>query len=278
MPTVTTLHLQIPSSSFHHIASFSVDAGVSHHLPLHQHLNTIELLFVLTGTVHCKINRKSYRAASGTVLVIPATAWHEQVYHAHQTQSGYRLMIESLPSILNAWPSVISLQEVTILQGLFDHWLQEQQSPKADSETVQQHLLQLVITLIYRSAHKAGTVQQLPQENFIHAIQLYMEEHHTQPLTLELLADHFQLNKYQLARLFKQQTGISPIQYVIRCRLHTAKHLLETTNNAVAFIANAVGYKSSTQFQAAFKNATGITPRQHRHEHIVRTKNDEFRK
>ncbi len=250
---------------FHSIESFLIPVGTLQQIPLHQHPATIELLLVLQGTVQCDINNERHTAPTGTVLVIPSESWHEQLYAAPQQQYGYQLSVrwnrDLLPSFVAEWPSVIPIRDIKRLKSLFVHLQHEKDWPQTDSHQIQQQLLLLLFTLINRSTIMQKAGNDLTLKDLIGRIKKYMEENHSKSLSLEQLADQFQLTKYQLARLFKQVTGMSPIQYIIGCRITTAKRLLQTTHLSVACIANKVGYKSATQFQAAFKKTTGVTPR-----------------
>lgn len=62
------------------------------------------------------------------------------------------------------------------------------------------------------------------------------------------------------SRIFKQQTGFSPYDYVLVSRLNRAKEYLQKTNMTVSEIAYEVGFNSDTNFIFFFKSNTGISP------------------
>ncbi|WP_239457239.1 helix-turn-helix transcriptional regulator [Planococcus versutus] len=245
-----------------------IPVGESHQTPLHQHPATIELVLMLEGAVQCDINDERHTASSATVLVIPSESWHEQVYAASQQQCGYQLTVclnsDLLPSFIAKWPPVIPIRDIKRLKSLFVHLQHEKEWPQTDSHQIKQQLLGLLFTFINRSTITQNTRNELSLEDLIGKIKNHIEENHSKSLSLEQLANQFQLTKYELARLFKQVTGISPLQYIIWCRIMTAKRLLQTTQLSIALVAKKVGYKSATQFQAAFKKTTGVTPRSYR--------------
>ncbi|AIY05461.1 transcriptional regulator, AraC family [Planococcus sp. PAMC 21323] len=250
---------------FHSIQSFSVPDGTSKQVPLHHHPDTVELLLVLNGTIHCQIDGQTYHASAGTVLFIQAGSWHEQLYVASDTYCGYRLTFCPLdPASYANYPSIISISQIANLKSLFLQLQLEKEQPGADSKQMAHHLINAILLFVYRSATKPETNEYSNVEATIQEIKYYMEENHSQTLSLEELAERFELNKYQLARLFKQVTDMSPLQYIISCRINTAKYLLCTSDSPISKISSKVGYKSNTQFQAAFKKATGLTPRQYR--------------
>ena len=251
---------------FHSIQHFSIPHGEPRYQPLHRHPDPAELLLVTEGHVHCKIGTHSYSLPSGTALFVPSGFWHELDYPAAPKQSGYRLSFASphlKPDLVTDVPRVIQVDDLVGIIPLFARLEQENEQPHPDSRIIH-HLVGLISALLDRSTDTQNSLNSREAEKTIRRVKLYMEEHHCRSLSLEDLAAQFSLDKYQLARLFKQQTGMSPLQYLISCRLDTARQLLATTDTTVASIGSRVGYKSATQFQAAFKKAVGTTPRHYR--------------
>lgn len=66
------------------------------------------------------------------------------------------------------------------------------------------------------------------------------------------------------ARRFQTATGLSPMEYVHTLRLEEAKHQLETGEEVVEAIANAVGYEDAGYFSRLFKRKVGLSPAQYR--------------
>ena len=253
------------SPFFYTIEPFKSVYGQSLIQPLHRHSETVELLLVLEETASCRLEGQSYKAPAGSVVVIPPGTWHELRFQASKQQSGYRLAFSGypfLPHSFSDWPPVISIRDLPTLKALFTRLQKEKTQPHAE-QTVH-HLIGLILALISRSTENRKAAALHNQQHTIQEIKLYMEENHSRSLTLEDIASRFNLNKYQLARTFQQLSGISPLQYLISCRMDAAKQLLVTTDMPVAEVAQATGYKSATQFQAAFKKAVGKTPRQYR--------------
>jgi AraC family transcriptional regulator len=62
------------------------------------------------------------------------------------------------------------------------------------------------------------------------------------------------------SRVFKQQTGFSPYDYVLVSRLNRAKEYLQKTSMTVSEIAYEVGFNSDTNFIFFFKSNTGLSP------------------
>ncbi len=93
-----------------------------------------------------------------------------------------------------------------------------------------------------------------------------MESEYDQPITLDEIAKAAYMSVSRFAHLFKEQTGQSPIDYLIGIRINHAKRLLITTDSSCAQICYSVGFNNQSYFTRTFKRLSGMTPRQFRQE------------
>ncbi|MES1023806.1 AraC family transcriptional regulator [Gloeocapsa sp. BRSZ] len=100
----------------------------------------------------------------------------------------------------------------------------------------------------------------LPNHKLQQAID-YIQTHLAEDISLKAIASELGISQYHFARLFKQSTGYSPYQYLIRCRIERAQELLKQTQQ-IANVALQVGFASQSQFGRHFKRLTGVTPKQ----------------
>ena len=89
---------------------------------------------------------------------------------------------------------------------------------------------------------------------------LLIRQHDTETFSLDKLADSLHINKYHLLRTFKEVTGKTLLQYHMECRCEKAKELLGKSDLAVADIAVAMGFHSTSDFSRVFRKTEGITP------------------
>ena len=79
--------------------------------------------------------------------------------------------------------------------------------------------------------------------------------------SLRRIAQRLGVSERHASRLFRTELGVSFRTYTQRGRVERAKKLLATTNDPVAEIGVRAGWGATSQFHAAFRSATGMTPR-----------------
>lgn len=99
------------------------------------------------------------------------------------------------------------------------------------------------------------------KQSFVNDVQLYIENHYADDLTLNHLAESFFTTTATLSRLFKELTGDTPINYLIHYRLEKAKEYLEADQSmTVKEVAHSVGYDDPLYFSKLFKKHYGESP------------------
>ena len=85
-----------------------------------------------------------------------------------------------------------------------------------------------------------------------------------EPFDLRAIARQADLSVSRLSHLFREQTGVTPGQFLERERIARAKQLLTVTSRSIAAIAEEVGFASPFYFASRFKKYTGLSPREFR--------------
>ena len=89
---------------------------------------------------------------------------------------------------------------------------------------------------------------------------LYIEEHFSEPISLEQLAHAAGLNAKYLCRFFKAATLYTPIEYVNRYRIDQACRLLSASEDSITQIALRCGFHDTSYFIRMFRRYKGMTP------------------
>lgn len=93
----------------------------------------------------------------------------------------------------------------------------------------------------------------------------YVGEHLADEISLEVLAAEAGLSPFHFSRVFKQTTGMSPLQFVTRQRITRAQQMIRETSRSLIEIALEVGYPNPSHFAKVFRRVAGVTPTGFRH-------------
>ena len=115
------------------------------------------------------------------------------------------------------------------------------------------------------SDHKQFEHQyRLSANGVITEIRRYINDHYSEPLTLNFLAKLYSFSPVYLGRLFKKETGLSFNEYLNRCRIQVAAEYIDAGENMIYEIAEKVGYRDINYFYKCFKLIVGTTPGEYR--------------
>jgi AraC family transcriptional regulator len=100
----------------------------------------------------------------------------------------------------------------------------------------------------------------------LRSVVAYIQDHSSEDLTLDVLAQQAGFSPFHFARLFRQTTGETPHQRVRRERLEYARCLLHSTTLSLAEVAAKTGFGNQSYFTRVFKQALRMTPAAYRRE------------
>ncbi len=95
----------------------------------------------------------------------------------------------------------------------------------------------------------------------------YISNHPEEKLTLELLAQKAGYTQTYLSRRFRQEMGMSIVDYIRQIRLERAQYWLIYTDKSIEEISDALGFGNRSYFSKSFRDATGATPTDYRKQH-----------
>jgi AraC family transcriptional regulator len=98
----------------------------------------------------------------------------------------------------------------------------------------------------------------------IRKVEDYVREHLDEGISIETLAELVELSPFHFCRVFKQATGMSPLQFVKRERIARSQQLMRETSRSLTQIGLEVGYTSPSHFTRVFRSVVGVTPTEFR--------------
>lgn len=92
-------------------------------------------------------------------------------------------------------------------------------------------------------------------------VAMWIDEMSHEAIDLDGAASQAQLSPFHFLRLFSTVLGVTPHQYLVRCRLRRAARLLAEGERAITDIAFDVGFGDLSNFVRTFHRAAGVSPR-----------------
>lgn len=243
---------------------------------IHTH-DFLEISIVLEGQANYTIEEQEFQLNAGQIMLFnPGTHHGEEQRtgtYSHQLHIGLtNISLDGLKrNYLPTKKAILNLGEYQ-WEFLDKAWrlVKEYSEEQPEFQLMVKALIIEMLVLILRSLEKVqdNTVTLALSKNakrkqylVNHAI-YYLENHHTQEITLEQLADTLYVSPTYLSKVFKESTGMSPINYLIQVRLKHAKELLANEQLTIREISQAVGYQDAYHFSKLFKKYYGVSPSQ----------------
>lgn len=99
-----------------------------------------------------------------------------------------------------------------------------------------------------------------PQKQLAQDIYQHITNHYERELSVEDIAQHFDISRNYLFQLCKKFFNQSPKQMILELRMIRAAQLLQGTVLQISEIADMIGYKDTFQFSKMFKKHFGYNP------------------
>lgn len=126
------------------------------------------------------------------------------------------------------------------------------------------YLFQIMVTLLAKVPAKEINDESSNMYFFVQNTIEYINDHFSERITLNELADMNYVTPGYLSNIFKKATGFNISNYIQATRLLHAKKLLCETDASILEISEKCGFNDSNYFSVVFKNYTSMSPKQYR--------------
>ena len=86
------------------------------------------------------------------------------------------------------------------------------------------------------------------------------ENHYSQSYTLTELSKQYNISPSTLSHRFSAATGMSVMEYLLFCRMASAKQMLAGTKMSIGEIVERCGFSDNSNFSRTFKSLNGMSP------------------
>jgi len=119
----------------------------------------------------------------------------------------------------------------------------------------------MFLDLLVTSSVRRNVVNtESPRRYHIRRAIAYISHNYENDITVQDIADHCNVNRSYLSRIFKQTLNLSPTQFLIDYRIKKACELLANSELSIGEISALVGYPNQLNFSRAFKRELGVSP------------------
>lgn len=128
---------------------------------------------------------------------------------------------------------------------------------------INEHLSTLIRLIMSNSWHPEEK-KVAPKRTSVAKVKEYLDLHYSEKIFLDELSAIFFIDKYYLAKTFKNQFGLPISTYIQNVRITKAKQLLRFSEKTIEQIGYEVGLDNPAYFSRVFKNIEGISPKTYR--------------
>lgn len=245
---------------------------------IHTH-DHIELHFVLSGSGKYTIRDTKYNVAAGDLLLLNPGEMHAHICSAENPLFLFSVGFEDIclkgrnenefyfPNEQPVFHTSSDLKEK--LTDLCYNMLNEESAPLPGRYfMMRSYLTQMLILIIRNNAGTASSVIKCDftssQKSYVvKTILEYMQKHYQQKVSLDQIAGNMYISSVYISKVFKEETGNSPINHLIQIRLEKATELMSAEPSlTIKEIAKSVGYDDAYYFSRLFKKYYGVSPSQ----------------
>lgn len=102
------------------------------------------------------------------------------------------------------------------------------------------------------------------KDEIVKKSKLYVQENIEGEITLNIVAQYLNISKNYFCSMFKQETGINFLNYIVQQKIEKAKKMLVEENMKVYEVSERLGYNDTTYFSKIFKRNVGVTPQEYK--------------
>jgi len=270
--------LGINTESFnpHIYYTFKRRFGENHITKVHTH-DFVSMVYILSGSCVYTIGSGTYRVKKGDMLVFNPAMPHgktvgagEEVLELHIGLGN--INVDGLPRNHLIDPSsspVFSLQDYEqVFLGCCSDICSEQENNEPGCELmIKVHVMRLLIyfmkatrTDIHRNKNTLEGFDSSDKAVIVNTLMKYLNENYMRQISLETISKSIYLSPAYISKVFKEETGETPINYLIKVRLSKAREMLLEGRHSIKSVARAVGYDDAYYFSKLFKKYHNVSP------------------
>lgn len=253
-------------------------------LPAHTH-DYYEFYLFLEGDLDLEISGHARPLHPGDMVLVPPGVSHHALMHS--SDRPYRRFVlwvsqEYAARLLKESPDYVFLMQRAATSSRCYYHFHEAEFSSIQSRLIRlleefhsnrygrnaaiylalNDLLLYMNRIIYEREHPVVS----GSGDLMQEITLFIDEHLTEDLSLDVLADHVCLSKYYIAHYFKDNLGISIHQYITKKRLQSCSETIAAGSD-ITRTFDEYGFRDYSSFYRMFRKEYGMSPREYQEAH-----------
>ena len=253
-------------------------------LPAHTH-DYYEFYLFLEGDLDLEISGHARPLHPGDMVLVPPGVSHHALMHS--SDRPYRRFVlwvsqEYAARLLKESPDYVFLMQRAATSGRCYYHFHEAEFSSIQSRLIRlleefhsnrygrnaavylalNDLLLYMNRIIYEREHPVVS----GSGDLVQEITLFIDEHLTEDLSLDVLANHVCLSKYYIAHYFKDSLGISIHQYITKKRLQSCSEAIAAGSD-ITRTFDEYGFRDYSSFYRMFRKEYGMSPREYQDAH-----------
>jgi len=258
-----------------------------------RHCGEFEIHLVVQGSADFWVEedgfRTPYQVRAGQVIITFPDEQHGGTNAVQEPSSLYWLRFR-LPSGARSFSGLSSpetkelkadlqaierrvFQSTPEIAACFSGLLVEHRDGQPHCSVVARSLFNQLLVRVVRSANQEDTADEDVSPRIRKALQ-WINQHLHESISVNEIANQAGLHSSRFRRLFADQVGYSPSDYLARTRIERSKTHLLDSDNSITYIAHALGFSSSQYFSTVFRKVTGMSPKEYRCLHTTSSEDD----
>jgi xylan 1,4-beta-xylosidase len=229
------------------------------------------LVHVLQGEAKVSLVDEKINVSMNEMLIIRG---NENVRIESQKEETYLLIYTISNYLLSQYVDMVeNTIETTIINSAFTNFKVVERTSKAIFQGLRQNkgemdfhirgLSSELLELITKNFLMKRQVKRNSDSRILEAL-LYIETNYRKVISLEEIANYFDVSAAYFSRYFKTKTGSGFLEYLTDYRLEKAAREITRSSEKISLIANQTGFTNINSFNKKFRMKFGYTPRMYR--------------
>lgn len=240
------------------------------------------LIYIHSGTGSIVTEEKNYRLQKGCLCFVGANKFHHTLPDDPKTYIRSKIFLsgEILSRLLSVFPPQLGAEALFTPTALVYAQLSPAQQEKIETcltelqaaagEAYQNEAVRLCNYMqLLTWALNNATDNSWPARGLLQRAVEYINTHLAESITIEDICRASHISKYHFCRKFKETTGFTVMEYLLKSRLTRAKSMLRNTRLPVSEISEKCGFSSISYFCRVFKEDEACSPLQYRKQNML---------